>query len=126
MNGLTNAMANLTTNEERLLPNGLHMKRMSHPTREGYTEMTVTGNLMGSSIQFVGNISETPDDMPLTVLHFFGALAEATGGYRVHVFGAHDAYGIGVMKEIADGRQELVFTLRNSYRDMFVQQFERV
>ena len=82
MQGLTNAMLNLTTNEERILPNGLAMKSMSHPTMAGYTQLTISGGLSQSSIRFVRDVADHPDNMPLTVLTL--GLSDAFGACRVH------------------------------------------
>ena len=86
MEELTDAMRDMTTNEQtvRTLPNGFTLECVQHPTDGNYKQITVTGNLTGSSILFVGNLDDTPDDMPLTVLHFFGVFPEETGGCKVH------------------------------------------
>lgn len=129
MEGLTTSMSQLTTtttNELRTLPNGLEMKCMPHPDRPEYTLMTITGNLILTGIQFVGDIAEHPNDIPLTVLHLNWILPDSSGGYRVHVFGSNGALAVGTMQEIAWNKQVLSFNVRNTYKNSLIQQFERV
>lgn len=124
---MSNLKANETPNLKKSLPNGLDLKCMSNPTKAGYTDITVTGVLMESSIRFVGDISDHPDDLPLTVLHFFGAIQESSPRtIRVHVFGPNGAFGVGSMKGLDNGKHMLHFNALNRYRDTFVQLFERV
>ena len=124
MEGLTNAMLNLTTNEERMLPNGLSVKCMSHPTRQGYTQMTVAGGFEMAGISIVSDIEETPIDMPLTILSAYLAAPEEPGMYRAHVFGPQDAYAIGTLDKDTVP-QVLIISVRNAEKDMWVQLFER-
>ncbi len=123
MQALTNAMLNLTTNEERILPNGLAMKSMSHPTMAGYTQLTVTGGLSQTGIRFVRDVADHPDDMALTVMTL--ALRDAFGAYRAHVFGPNSTFAVGTLQDVAEGKQMLIISVRNCYKHTLVSCFER-
>jgi hypothetical protein len=121
MQALTNAMLNLTTNEERTLPNGFVMKSTSHPTMAGYIQLTVTGGLLQSSIRFVQDVADHPDDMPLTVLTL--GLPDEAGAFRAHVFGPNDAFAVGTIQEVVEGKQMLIISVRDSYKHTLVSSF---
>jgi hypothetical protein len=123
MQALTNIFLNLTTNEERILPNGLAMKSMSHPTHVAHVQLTISGVLSQSSICFVRDVADHPDNMPLTVLTL--GLSDAFGACRVHVFGPNGAFAVGTLQDVAEGKQMLIISVRNCYKHTLMSCFER-
>jgi hypothetical protein len=68
----------------------------------------------------VQDIADHPDNMPLTVL-----ILSSNGTFKAHVFGPNGAFAVGTIQDVAEGKQMLIISVRNSYKHTLVSSFER-